>query len=222
MECVRFGAAVRGGVRERFDDLQLLDDRTRPAMGHDHRQRILVLRLRMDEVDIQTVDLRHEVRQRFQMRLAPAQIVIRPPVLDEFLHRGELHALCWPHRRRGRPDPPGSGVGHQLMLRPSRHFDAPAQLGDIGFRKADLERTDRGVVGHGLLLWPLGCICLSTKAAHRRRWPDQVCPTRTGHPDESAAGQVATAAMLREEGDYGGFDGRQGAHGGADSTTGSA
>src|SRR5262245_57628455 len=87
------------------------------------------------------------------MRLAPAPIVVRPPVLDEFSHGGELHALCWPHRRRGRPDPAGSAVGHQLMLRPSRHVDAPAQLGDIGFGKAHLERTDRGVVGHGLLLW---------------------------------------------------------------------
>src|SRR5262249_2943442 len=125
----------------------------------------------MNEVDIQTVDLSREVRQRFQMRLAPAPVVIRAPVLHEFLHRGELNALCWPHRCRGRPDPPRSGVGHQLLLRPSRHFDAPTQFGDIGFRKTHLERTDRCVVGHGLLLW-----CLRRRGwrrGRRRRWRRQ-------------------------------------------------
>jgi hypothetical protein len=51
------------------------------------------------------------------------------------------------------------------MLRPSRHFDAPAELGDVGFRKAHLERTDRGVVRHGLLLWRLVEILTYTRVS---------------------------------------------------------
>lgn len=43
MEGVRCAPAVGGRIGERSDDLQLFDHRTRPAMGHDDRQRIFVL-----------------------------------------------------------------------------------------------------------------------------------------------------------------------------------
>jgi hypothetical protein len=42
MEGVRLARAVRGGVGERLDDLQLLDDRAGPPVRADHRQRVLV------------------------------------------------------------------------------------------------------------------------------------------------------------------------------------
>jgi len=53
---------VRGGIGERTDDLQLLDDRARPAVTDDDRQRVLVLRANVDEVDVEPVDLGDEVR----------------------------------------------------------------------------------------------------------------------------------------------------------------
>ena len=53
--------AVRGGIGERLDDLQLLDDRARPPVRDDQRQRVLVLGADVDEVDVQPVDLGHEV-----------------------------------------------------------------------------------------------------------------------------------------------------------------
>src|SRR5262245_1630940 len=110
----------------------------------------------MDEVDIQTVDLRHEVRQRFQMRLAPAPIVIRPPVLDEFLQRGELHALVWPHRRRGRPvrreaaSDTSSCSGHLVILM-RRRSSVTSVSGNLTW-KARIAVLS----GMGLLLWRLG------------------------------------------------------------------
>ena len=43
VEGVLRGRAVRRRVGERADDLELLDDRARPAVRDDHRQRALVL-----------------------------------------------------------------------------------------------------------------------------------------------------------------------------------
>ena len=48
---------MRGGVGQQIDDLQLLDDRAGPAVRDDQRQRVLVLRADVDEVDVQSVDL---------------------------------------------------------------------------------------------------------------------------------------------------------------------
>ena len=89
-------------------------------------QGALMLGLHMDEVDVEPVDLSDEIRQRLQLRLAFAPIVFRSPVLHELLHRGELHALRWACRRRGRPDPPGSLVGYELALGPARGSYTPA------------------------------------------------------------------------------------------------
>ena len=55
-------AAVRRGIRQSIDDLQLLDDRARPAVIDDERQRVFVLRTDVDEVDVQPVDLGDELR----------------------------------------------------------------------------------------------------------------------------------------------------------------
>ena len=149
VERVRFGAAMRGGVGERIDDLQLLDDRTGPAVRDDHRQRILMLRLHVDEVDVEAVDLGDEVRQRLQMRLALAPIVFRSPVLDELLHRGELHALCCrlpPGSTRSagklrRTPARARAIAWRLMRRRSSSISS--------CREADGEGADRTGFGRG-------------------------------------------------------------------------
>ena len=82
-----------GGVGERVDDRQQLDDRAGPPVRDDDRQRVLVLRADVDEVDVQPVDLGDEVRQGVQFRLAPAPVVLRRPVAGEFLHDRQLRAL---------------------------------------------------------------------------------------------------------------------------------
>jgi hypothetical protein len=59
-----------GRIDERVDDLELLDDRAGPAVRDDERQRVLVLRADVDEVNVEPVDLGDEVR-------------ISPPILAE-------------------------------------------------------------------------------------------------------------------------------------------
>jgi hypothetical protein len=51
-----------GGIGQRIDDLQLLDDRAGPAVRDDERQRIIVLRTSVDEVNVEPIDLGDEVR----------------------------------------------------------------------------------------------------------------------------------------------------------------
>ena len=71
MEGVRCAPAMRGGIGERSDDLQLFDHRTGPAVRHDQRQRIFMLGADMNEVDIQPIDFGDEVRHGVQPRLTP-------------------------------------------------------------------------------------------------------------------------------------------------------
>jgi hypothetical protein len=78
-------------VGERVDDLQLFDDRARPAVVDEERQRVVVLRADVNEVDVQPIDLGAELGQGVQFRLADAPGVVRGPVAREFLHRRERH-----------------------------------------------------------------------------------------------------------------------------------
>ena len=79
VERVLGAAAVRGRVGERADGLEQLDDRAGPAVGHDQRQRVLVRRPHVDEVDLDPVDLGRELRQRVQPRLARCASRTRSP-----------------------------------------------------------------------------------------------------------------------------------------------
>jgi hypothetical protein len=88
------GSTVDGRVDERADGLEQFDDRAGPAVRHDQRQRALVLRLDVYEVDVHSVDLGLELRQRVQSRLALAPVVLGRPVAGEFLDRRQLHTPC--------------------------------------------------------------------------------------------------------------------------------
>ena len=59
--------------------VEQLDDRAGPAVGHDQRQRVLVPRLDVDEVDVDPVDLRRELGQRVQPRLRSGRSRTRSP-----------------------------------------------------------------------------------------------------------------------------------------------
>ncbi len=63
VEGIRCTPAMRRGIGQRLDDLQLLDDRAGPSMRDDHRQRILVLGTHVDEMNVEPVDLGDEMRQ---------------------------------------------------------------------------------------------------------------------------------------------------------------
>ncbi len=93
VECVLGAAAVCGRVGQRADGLKQLDDRAGPAMGHDQGQCILVLRLDVNEVDVNPVDLGLELRKSVQSCLALAPVVLGRPVACERLQRRQLHSL---------------------------------------------------------------------------------------------------------------------------------
>ena len=118
MERLLGAPAVRGRVGQRADRVEQLDHRARPAVGHDQRQRVLVRRGDVDEVDLHAVDLGDELRQLVQPRLDAPEVVLVQPVAGKRLRRGELHTL--------RP------VVDQLLARPARRGDTPTQIADEG------------------------------------------------------------------------------------------
>jgi hypothetical protein len=83
----------------------------------------------MDEVDVEPIDLGHELREGVQSRLEPPEVVVGAPIARELLQRRQLHAL--------RP------IGDELLVRPARGRDARTQR--LEFRLGDLarERPDR-------------------------------------------------------------------------------
>ena len=85
MEGILGAPTVRGRVGQRADRVEQLDHRAGPAVGHDQRQRVLVRRRDVDEVDVHGVDLRDELRQLVQPRLDPPEVVLVQPVAGERL-----------------------------------------------------------------------------------------------------------------------------------------
>ena len=144
-------AAMGRRVHQRVDDLQLLDDRAGPAVRDDDRQRIRVLRLNVDEVNVQPVDLGDEIRQGIEARLDLAPVVLRRPIARERLHGRELHALrC---------------VGDRFAFGPDGRLDAPAQLPELGFRNIDAKRTNGGCAAVNRL-----CYCVHRCAPARQTY----------------------------------------------------
>ena len=133
VERVRRGAAKSGRIGQRLDDLQLLDDRAGPAVGDDDRQRILVLRADVDEVDVEPVDFGDEIREGVQPRLDLAPVVFGRPIIGELLHRRELHAL--------------RVVVDRLAIGPSGRGNPPAEILELFARRVKLERPDRRIIG---------------------------------------------------------------------------
>ena len=86
VESVRCARAVRGGISQWIDDLQLLDDRAGPAVRDDERQRIFMFRTNMNEMNVEPVDLGDELRQGVEPRLRLSPIVAGAPVAHQLLN----------------------------------------------------------------------------------------------------------------------------------------
>ena len=178
-------SAVRGRVGEWADGLEQLDDRARPAVRHDQRQRVLVCRLHVDEVDVQPVDLGLELRQRVQSRLAPAPVVFGRPVAGELLRRRQLHTL--------RP------IGDEFLGRPASRIDAAAQFFDLALRNFDSERADPGLRARGrgvthdrvLPVASLGVLSIAECRGRRR----DILGERDRRPDGARSGARFTRAV---------------------------
>lgn len=116
---------MRRWVGERPDELQLLHDRTRPAMGDDHGESVSVLRADVNEVDVEPVNLRDEVRHGVDPVLAPAPVVAGLPIVEELLGRLQRHTLL--------------EIGHGLPLGQPSVCEAPTEVGEIVFRCVEIE-----------------------------------------------------------------------------------
>ena len=57
MERVRGACPMCRGISQGIDNLQLLDDRAGPSVRDDERQRILMFRTNVDEMNVQPIDL---------------------------------------------------------------------------------------------------------------------------------------------------------------------
>jgi hypothetical protein len=95
----------------------------------DDRQRVLVRRANLDEVNVEAVDLGNELRQGVQPRLQPTEVVLGAPVASEGLDRHELHALRL--------------ILDGLMPGPARRSNASAKVVELLCRHVDVERADR-------------------------------------------------------------------------------
>ena len=166
VEGVRGAAAVGRGIGERLDDLQLLDDRAGPAVRHDQRQGVFVLRADVDEVDVQPVDLGDEVRHGVEPRLDLAPVVVGLPVAQDLLDGLERHAL--------------RKIGDGLLLGQPGLRQAAAQVGQLRLRNVDAEGSNGIGCGrggqlcgrgrHGSLL-VVGVVCLPALACGPRPTP---------------------------------------------------
>src|SRR5882762_4780230 len=85
-----------------------------------------------------------KVGRAFSFRLAPAPVVFCPPIVREFLHSRELHALRL--------------VRDRFPFRPLCRVDAPAQFGQRRFRNIHMKRTNRILLSWlvAALLWSAG------------------------------------------------------------------
>ena len=130
VECFVGGATVSCRVGQRAHDLEQLDDRAWPAMGHDQRQRTLMPRPDVDEVDIHPVDIGRELRERVELRLDLVPVVVGGPVARELLQRSQLDTL--------RP------IWDELPGGPARRRDAPTQVVHLLLWNLEVEGPDLG------------------------------------------------------------------------------
>ena len=80
-------------VGERPDHVEELDERARPAVREDERERVGLGRARVEEVHAGAVDLGEEVVELVEARLASAPVVVVAPVGDELLQVAALGAV---------------------------------------------------------------------------------------------------------------------------------
>src|SRR5215208_6186810 len=99
-------------------------------MRHDERQRARVTGPDVDEMDLEAVDLGHELRECVQPRLGLPPVVIRPPVAQDLLQLRELDTL--------------RTVAHRLSVGPPRRSDTPPKVDELLLRNSDAEGADRG------------------------------------------------------------------------------
>src|SRR5258708_4135694 len=70
------------------------DDRARPAMGDDQRQRLRMGRTNVEEMNVEPVDFSRELRKAIEQRLAAAPIIRFSPIAADLLDPFQRRALA--------------------------------------------------------------------------------------------------------------------------------
>ena len=87
----------------------------------------------VDEVNVEPVDRRHELRIGIELGLRLSPVVVRSPVAHEFLKLREPHAL--------------RSITDSLAVGPPRREDAAPEVNEHLLGNLDAERTDCAVLG---------------------------------------------------------------------------
>ena len=93
MKRVASGPAVAGRVGEGLDDAVEFDDGTWPTVGKDQGNGVRIGAFPVDEVDVQAIDLGHELRKPVEISLPRGPVVVVKPVVANLLGVGEGHSL---------------------------------------------------------------------------------------------------------------------------------
>ena len=123
-------------IRERTDDLKLLDDGFRPTVGDDDRKRILT-RTDVNEINVYPIAVGRELSQRIQLCFHVALVVAAAPIPNPFLQLVQLRTL--------RP------IGDGFFIVPSLGHDASVEVHKLLFRNLNVEgRIDSSATTPGL------------------------------------------------------------------------
>src|SRR5258706_13585616 len=125
MERVLRPSAVGGGIAERADDLHELHDRSRPSVRENDRQRVLMRRAHVNEMNTKPIDLGPVLREGVDASLTAAPVILVAPVRNERLGLLKGDAL--------RP------VADGFALRPSRGGEPALKIVQRCLRYTDLE-----------------------------------------------------------------------------------
>ena len=93
VEGIALAAAVAFGMGERIDDLDELRDRAGPAVGDEQRQGRRTAARFVDEVDVDAIDGRREVREPVEHLLLRPPVELLQPVGAQLLHVVEVGAV---------------------------------------------------------------------------------------------------------------------------------
>src|SRR2546422_8274660 len=115
-------------IHHRTDDLEELDDRSRPAMSKYDWQGILVLRPDVNKVKPETVNLRTKLRQPIQSALNTTPVVASPPVFNQGPCFGQRYPL--------------GPIRYRFLVRPLRVGQSLFEIVQSGLRYMNLEGSD--------------------------------------------------------------------------------
>ena len=119
-------------ARERLDHFVVLDRRARPPVQEQQRQRAGIVRLLMDEMDVEAADVRLELAEAIQAPLLRAPVVAVAPVGHQRLDVIEVRPVV--------PAGVGEFIGETGALQPA------LEVAQDGVRHLNPERHNRGIV----------------------------------------------------------------------------